>query len=77
LLPKVLDEIVTLGGVFEILDLAVGHTRQDTSRATIRVTAPDTARPARCGPGSRRRRAARPGRLRRRVPRRFLLHDTL
>lgn len=43
LLPKVLDEIVTLGGVFEILDLAVGHTRRDTSRATIRVTASDAA----------------------------------
>jgi lysine-ketoglutarate reductase/saccharopine dehydrogenase-like protein (TIGR00300 family) len=44
LLPKVLDEIVTLGGVFEIVDLAVGHTREDSSRATIRVTAPDAER---------------------------------
>jgi lysine-ketoglutarate reductase/saccharopine dehydrogenase-like protein (TIGR00300 family) len=44
LLPKVLDEIMTLGGAFEIVDLAVGHTREDTSRATIRVTAPDEAR---------------------------------
>ena len=44
LLPKVLDEIVTLGGAFEIVDLAVGHTREDASRATIRVTAPDAER---------------------------------
>lgn len=43
LLPKVLDEIMTLGGTFEIVDLAVGHTREDQSRATIRVTAPDAA----------------------------------
>ncbi len=41
LLPKVLDEIMALGGSFEILDFAVGHTREDPSRATIRVTAPD------------------------------------
>lgn len=44
LLPKVLDEIMTLGGAFEIVDLAVGHTREDTSRATIRITAPDETR---------------------------------
>lgn len=44
LLPKVLDEIMTLGGAFEIMDLAVGHTREDTSRATIRITAPDETR---------------------------------
>src|SRR5574341_321300 len=43
LLPKVLDEIMTLGGTFEIVDLAVGHTREDESRATIRVAAPDAA----------------------------------
>ncbi|MEW6683657.1 MAG: TIGR00300 family protein [Nitrospirota bacterium] len=41
LLPKVLDEIMTLGGSFEIMELAVGHTRQDTSRAVIRVSASD------------------------------------
>jgi lysine-ketoglutarate reductase/saccharopine dehydrogenase-like protein (TIGR00300 family) len=44
LLPKVLDEIVTLGGAFDIVELAVGHTREDPSRATIRVTAPDAER---------------------------------
>lgn len=44
LLPKVLDEIMNLGGTFEIVDLAVGHTRADTSRATIRVTASDAPR---------------------------------
>jgi lysine-ketoglutarate reductase/saccharopine dehydrogenase-like protein (TIGR00300 family) len=43
LLPKVLDEIMALGGAFEIVELAVGHTREDVSRATIRVTAADAA----------------------------------
>ena len=44
ILPKVLDEIMTLGGTFEIVDLAVGHRREDPSRATIRVTASDADR---------------------------------
>ena len=44
LLPKVLDEIMTLGGTFEIVELAVGHRREDPSRATIRVSAPDADR---------------------------------
>jgi lysine-ketoglutarate reductase/saccharopine dehydrogenase-like protein (TIGR00300 family) len=44
ILPKVLDEIMTLGGTFEIVDLAVGHRREDQSRATIRVTAADADR---------------------------------
>jgi lysine-ketoglutarate reductase/saccharopine dehydrogenase-like protein (TIGR00300 family) len=43
LLPKVLDEIMNLGGRFEIVDLAVGHRREDASRATINVTASDAA----------------------------------
>jgi lysine-ketoglutarate reductase/saccharopine dehydrogenase-like protein (TIGR00300 family) len=41
ILPKVLDEIMTLGGTFEILHLAVGQRREDPSRAEVRVTAPD------------------------------------
>jgi lysine-ketoglutarate reductase/saccharopine dehydrogenase-like protein (TIGR00300 family) len=43
LLPKVLDEIMNLGGRFEIVDLDVGHRREDASRATIRVIADDSA----------------------------------
>ncbi|MFZ5875812.1 MAG: TIGR00300 family protein [Nitrospirota bacterium] len=41
LLPKVLDEIMNLGGRFEIVDLAVGHRREDASLATINVTTDD------------------------------------
>ena len=37
-LPKVLDEIVEQGGVFEIVDLQVGHKHEDPSQARIRVT---------------------------------------
>ncbi len=44
ILPKVLDEIMTLGGTFEILHLTVGQRREDTSRAEVRVTAPDARR---------------------------------
>ncbi|MFZ5862690.1 MAG: TIGR00300 family protein [Nitrospirota bacterium] len=43
LLPKVLDEIMNLGGRFEIVDLTVGHRREDASCATINVTASDAA----------------------------------
>jgi lysine-ketoglutarate reductase/saccharopine dehydrogenase-like protein (TIGR00300 family) len=42
LLPKVLDEIMNLGGTFEIVNLDVGHRREDASLATIRVTASDS-----------------------------------
>ncbi|MEO5657648.1 MAG: TIGR00300 family protein [Nitrospiria bacterium] len=44
ILPKVLDEIMTLGGLFEILNLAVGQRREDASHATIRVSADDAER---------------------------------
>lgn len=39
-LPKVLDEVMNLGGGFEILQIKVGQKRQDPSYAKIRVCAP-------------------------------------
>ncbi len=42
ILPKVLDEIIQLGGRFEIDDVQVGHQRTDASRAELVVEA-DTA----------------------------------
>ncbi len=39
LLPKVLDEITTLGGNFEIDSITVGHDRNDPSYARLRVKA--------------------------------------
>src|SRR5206468_4973679 len=39
LLPKVLDEIMSQGGRFEILDISVGQRRQDPSAARLLVTA--------------------------------------
>jgi lysine-ketoglutarate reductase/saccharopine dehydrogenase-like protein (TIGR00300 family) len=38
MLPKVMDEIIELGGTFEILELTVGVKHDDTSLARIRVT---------------------------------------
>jgi lysine-ketoglutarate reductase/saccharopine dehydrogenase-like protein (TIGR00300 family) len=40
ILPKVLDEIMDLGGAFAIEEIHVGRTRRDTSRACIEVSAP-------------------------------------
>ncbi len=40
ILPKVLDEITTLGGEFDIVDINIGHRRNDRSYARLRVTAP-------------------------------------
>jgi len=40
LLPKVLDEISSLGGEFEILHIQVGHGRRDPSYARLRISAP-------------------------------------
>jgi len=40
ILPKVLDEIIDLGGDFSIEEITVGKTRRQTSRAVIQVTAP-------------------------------------
>lgn len=40
ILPKVLDEIVDLGGLFSIEAFKVGKTRKDLSRAVIEVSAP-------------------------------------
>ena len=39
LLPKVLDEIMSQGGRFEILNISVGQRRQDPSAARLLVTA--------------------------------------
>jgi lysine-ketoglutarate reductase/saccharopine dehydrogenase-like protein (TIGR00300 family) len=39
LLPKVLDEITTLGGEFELDEVRIGHHRNDPSFARLRVTA--------------------------------------
>lgn len=39
-LPKVLDDILSLGGDYEIQEVQVGHRRADASYARIRVQAP-------------------------------------
>jgi lysine-ketoglutarate reductase/saccharopine dehydrogenase-like protein (TIGR00300 family) len=39
-LPKVLDEVMNYGGSFEIIEIQVGHHREDSSRARIQVSAP-------------------------------------
>ncbi|MBI3610591.1 MAG: TIGR00300 family protein [Nitrospirae bacterium] len=39
-LPKVLDEVMNYGGTFEIIDVTIGHRREDPSHARIRVSAP-------------------------------------
>ena len=39
ILPKVLDEIMDLNGTFEILDIAIGKRKTDTSRARLRIDA--------------------------------------
>jgi lysine-ketoglutarate reductase/saccharopine dehydrogenase-like protein (TIGR00300 family) len=38
-LPKVLDEVMNDGGTFEIVEIAIGHRREDSSRARIRISA--------------------------------------
>ncbi len=38
ILPKVMDEVVELGASFEIIDLQIGVTNEDTSFARLRVT---------------------------------------
>ncbi|HOM71520.1 MAG TPA: TIGR00300 family protein [Armatimonadota bacterium] len=40
-LPRVLDSILAQGGEFEILEMTVGKTRDDQSRALIRIQAPN------------------------------------
>lgn len=44
LLPKILDQIMQLGGEFELTDVRIGHRRQDPSYARLTVTAPDQER---------------------------------
>jgi lysine-ketoglutarate reductase/saccharopine dehydrogenase-like protein (TIGR00300 family) len=39
ILPRVMDEVVELGASYEIIDLQIGHTNEDTSFARLRVTA--------------------------------------
>ena len=39
-LPRVLDGILAQGGQFEIIEITIGKTRNDASRALIRVEAP-------------------------------------
>ncbi len=39
ILPKILDEIMDLDGTFEILDIAIGKRKTDTSHARLRVHA--------------------------------------
>jgi hypothetical protein len=39
-LPKVLDQIVTRGAVFNIVEFKIGQKRVDPSSARIEVTAP-------------------------------------
>ncbi|MBI2495843.1 MAG: TIGR00300 family protein [Candidatus Omnitrophica bacterium] len=39
ILPKVLDEIMDLNGTFEILDIAIGKRKTDTSNARLRIEA--------------------------------------
>src|SRR3989338_3037085 len=44
ILPKVLDEIMDLNGTFEILDVAIGKRKTDTSMARLRVQAESARR---------------------------------
>ena len=39
ILPKILDEITSLGGSFEICDINIGHRRHDPSYARLQVSA--------------------------------------
>lgn len=41
ILPRVMDAIMDLGGDFEVLEIQVGRTKAETSRAVLRVSAPD------------------------------------
>lgn len=38
-LPKVLDQILSLGGTFSIIDIEIGKTRLDSSKAVVRIEA--------------------------------------
>ena len=44
ILPKVLDEIMDLGGAFEILEINIGKRKRDPSRARLRIQAGSPAR---------------------------------
>jgi lysine-ketoglutarate reductase/saccharopine dehydrogenase-like protein (TIGR00300 family) len=40
LLPKILDQIISLGGEFRLQDVQIGHSRKDPSYARLTVSAP-------------------------------------
>jgi len=40
LLPKILDQIISLGGEFQLHDVRIGHRRKDPSYARLTVSAP-------------------------------------
>ncbi|HVJ85747.1 MAG TPA: TIGR00300 family protein [Caulifigura sp.] len=40
LLPKILDQIISLGGEFQLRDVQIGHSRKDPSYARLTVSAP-------------------------------------
>jgi hypothetical protein len=42
-LPKVLDQIVTRGATFNIIEFKIGQKRVDQSQARIEITAPTQA----------------------------------
>ncbi|MBI3010679.1 MAG: TIGR00300 family protein, partial [Candidatus Omnitrophica bacterium] len=44
ILPKVLDEIMNFDGTFEILEIAIGRRKADTSSARLRIEASSAAR---------------------------------
>ena len=87
LLPKVLDEILTRGGSYDIKDIRVGQQQDDPSYARIEVPAPTPPSGSRrssppsttTGPCPRdaERLRHRRGRHGRRVPRRVLQHHQL
>ena len=43
ILPKVLDQIVTRGATFNIVEFKIGQQRVDQSSARIEISAPDQA----------------------------------
>jgi len=40
LLPKILDQIISLGGEFQLHDVRIGHSRKDPSYARLTISAP-------------------------------------
>ncbi|QDT56392.1 hypothetical protein Pan44_44460 [Caulifigura coniformis] len=44
LLPKILDQIISLGGEFQIHDVRIGHSRKDPSYARLTISAPSAGK---------------------------------